>query len=135
MAHYPELLVKPLHGEAYRYSLDKDVISIGRSKRNDLVLADQWLSRHHAEIRNSNGSYCISDLESRNGTYVNGERISSTITLQNTDIITLGDQQLTFLNEKSEPVVLVDDDGPSGFDMEGTVVVPTAPCNPASRSA
>ena len=79
MASIPELVVKPLHGEAYHFPLEKDVISIGRSKRNDLVLADQWLSRHHAEIRNDEGDFTIADLESRNGTYVNGEKIARII--------------------------------------------------------
>jgi len=124
MARNPELLVKPLQGDAFNFSLDKDVISIGRSKRNDLVLADQWLSRHQAEIRKAGSEFTIVDLESRNGTYVNGERITDAITLQNADVITLGDQQLTFLNEASGSVVLTET--PAGLDMEGTVVLPTA---------
>ncbi len=124
MPQFPELLIKPLHGEAYHFSLDKDIVSIGRSKRNDLVLADQWLSRHHAEIRKTNGSFSIADLESRNGTYVNGQRIDGTISLNNTDVITLGDQTLKFLDEASGSVILTA--MPDGLDLEGTVVVPTA---------
>ena len=77
MASIPELVVKPLHGEAYHFPLEKDVISIGRSKRNDLVLADQWLSRHHAELRSDEGDFTIADLESRNGTYVNSEKLGA----------------------------------------------------------
>lgn len=124
MPQFPELHIKPLHGEAFRFSIDKDVISIGRSKRNDLVLADQWLSRHHAEIRKSNSSFTIADLDSRNGTYVNGQRIDGSIALNNTDVITLGDQTLKFLNEASGSVILTET--PAGLDMEGTMVVPTA---------
>ncbi len=129
MASTPELVVKPLHGEAYHFPLEKDVISIGRSKRNDLVLADQWLSRHHAEIRNDDGDYTIADLESRNGTYVNGEKIARIIPLQNDDVITLGDQQLTFVDEASGNVRLT----PGGFDTEGTVVLPTKQLLAAAR--
>jgi len=132
MARNPELLVKPLQGDAFNFSLDKDVISIGRSKRNDLVLADQWLSRHQAEIRKAGSEFTIVDLESRNGTYVNGERITDAITLQNADVITLGDQQLTFLNEASGSVVLTET--PAGLDMEGTVVLPTAQLIAAARA-
>lgn len=127
-----ELLVKPLHGEPFHFSLDKDVISIGRSKKNDLVLADQWLSRHHAEIRETNGSFSIADLESRNGTYVNGQRIDGTVVLKNTDVITLGDQQLKFLDEASGSVILTET--PDGLDLEGTVVVPTAQLLAAARA-
>jgi sigma-B regulation protein RsbU (phosphoserine phosphatase) len=132
MSRFPELLVKPLHGEPFHFSLDKDVISIGRSKRNDLVLADQWLSRHHAEIRNTSGSFLIADLESRNGTYVNGQRIDGSIHLKNTDVITLGDQQLKFLDEASGSVILTET--PDGLDLEGTVVVPTAQLLAAARA-
>ena len=129
MASTPELVVKPLHGEAYHFPLEKDVISIGRSKRNDLVLGDQSLSRHHAEIRNDDGDYTIADLESRNGTYVNGEKIARIIPLQNDDVITLGDQQLTFVDEASGNVRLT----PGGFDTEGTVVLPTKQLLAAAR--
>jgi serine phosphatase RsbU (regulator of sigma subunit) len=132
MSQFPELHIKPLHGEPFRFSIDKDVVSIGRSKRNDLVLPDQWLSRHHAEIRKSNGSYTIADLESRNGTYVNGQRIDGMIALNNTDVITLGDQTLKFLNETSGSVILTET--PAGLDMEGTMVVPTAQLLKAARA-
>ena len=122
-AQSPEIIVKPLHGEAYRFPVEKDVISIGRSKRNDLVLADQWLSRHHAEIRFDNTRYIIRDLASRNGTMVNGIRIEEDTELHNRDKVTLGDQTLTFVNEASGSVIL--SAAPSALDEEGTVVVPT----------
>lgn len=130
MPRHPELHVKPLHGEPYRFAVDKDVITIGRSKRNDLVLADQWLSRHHAEIRRDSSRYSISDLDSRNGTYVNGMRISQTVPLQNGDVVTLGDQQIRFDDNASGSVHLTD----SGLDLEGTVVVSTEELLQAARA-
>jgi phosphoserine phosphatase RsbU/P len=130
MARHPELHVKPLHGEPYRFPVDKDVISIGRSKRNDLVLADQWLSRHHAEIRRESSRYFICDLDSRNGTYVNGMRLSQKVTLQNGDVVTLGDQQIRFDDNASGSVVLTD----GGLDLEGTVVVSTEQLLAAARA-
>ncbi|HSF19000.1 MAG TPA: SpoIIE family protein phosphatase [Vicinamibacteria bacterium] len=132
MARHPELHVKPLHGEPYRFPVTKDVISIGRSKRNDLVLADQWLSRHHAEIRQENGRHVICDLESRNGTYVNGERLQRAVPLQNGDVVTLGDQQIRFINESTGSVILTET--PGGLDLEGTVVVPTEQLLAAARA-
>ncbi len=131
MTQKPELLVRPLHGEPFRFPIDKPVITIGRSKRNDLVLADQWLSRHHAEIRDANGDFAIHDLDSRNGTLVNGARINTQISLQNGDIITLGDQSLTFMMEASGSVIL--SESPSDLDMEGTVVVSTEQLLAATR--
>jgi pSer/pThr/pTyr-binding forkhead associated (FHA) protein len=66
------------------------VLRIGRAPDNDLVLADTGISRYHAELRDpGGGTYEITDLQSRNGTFVNGERISSaTVTEQ--DIIGIG---------------------------------------------
>jgi serine phosphatase RsbU (regulator of sigma subunit) len=123
MPRHPELSVKPLHGEPYTFSLDKDVITIGRSKKNDLVLPDQWLSRVHAEIRKENSRHFIRDLESRNGTYVNGMRLSEKVPLQNGDVISLGDQQIRFVNDASGSVVL--SDAPPELDVAGTLMVST----------
>jgi serine phosphatase RsbU (regulator of sigma subunit) len=130
MARTPELYVKPLHGEPYRFALDKDVITIGRSKKNDLVLADQWLSRIHAEIRRENSKHFIRDLDSRNGTYVNGMRLSQRVPLQNGDVVTLGDQQIRFVHDASGPVVLTE----TPVDVEGTLVVSTEELLAAARA-
>ena len=132
MARTPELYVKPLHGEPYRFSIEKDVITIGRSKKNDLVLADQWLSRIHAEIRRESARHFIRDLESRNGTYVNGMRLSQRVPLQNGDVVTLGDQQITFVHDASGSVVLTET--PAGLDVEGTLVVSTEELLQAARA-
>ncbi len=132
MARTPELYVKPLHGEPYRFTIDKDVITIGRSKKNDLVLADQWLSRIHAEIRRENARHFIRDLDSRNGTYVNGMRLSQRVPLQNGDVVTLGDQQIRFVHDASGSVVLTET--PAGLDVEGTLVVSTEELLQAARA-
>jgi serine phosphatase RsbU (regulator of sigma subunit) len=132
MARTPELYVKPLHGEPYRFALEKDVITIGRSKKNDLVLADQWLSRIHAEIRRENTRHFIRDLDSRNGTYVNGMRLSQRVPLQNGDVVTLGDQQLRFDHDASGSVVLTET--PAGLDVEGTLVVSSEELVQAARA-
>jgi len=132
MARTPELYVKPLNGEPYRFELEKDVITIGRSKKNDLVLADQWLSRIHAEIRRENVRHFIRDLDSRNGTYVNGMRLAQRAPLQNGDVITLGDQQIRFVHDASGSVVLTET--PAELDLEGTVVVSTEQLLAAARA-
>jgi phosphoserine phosphatase RsbU/P len=70
--------------------LDKPVTSIGRSSINDLAVSDKMLSRQHARVVRDGGSLFVEDLGSRNGTLVNGERISSPHTLSPGDEITLG---------------------------------------------
>ena len=53
----------------------KELVRIGRAKENDLFLDNIQISRVHAEIRWDGQQYVISDLNSTNGTYVNGERV------------------------------------------------------------
>ena len=76
MARHSEPHIKTLHGEPYIFALKKDVTSIERSKRNDLVLTDKWLSRNHAEIRRHDSGLMTFDLKSRNCNYINGTKIS-----------------------------------------------------------
>jgi predicted ester cyclase len=65
-------------------------IRIGRVPDNDIVLADLDVSRHHAELRRRpDGSFEITDLNSHQGTYVNGERITRAM-LTDQDIIGIG---------------------------------------------
>jgi len=122
VAHYPELHVQRPHGEPLRFTLDKDIVSIGRSSQNDLALDDHWLSRRHAEVRAERGEYFIQDLNSRNGTTVNGVPIGR-LALRAGDVIRLGDHTLTFVQASSGSVVLTEDAGE--LDVTTTVVVPT----------
>lgn len=59
------------------YPLDRSVISIGRHLDNDIILDDQRVSRHHAEIVCLGGEFLLRDLGSANGTWVNGQRLPS----------------------------------------------------------
>jgi hypothetical protein len=71
------------------------VITIGRSSENDVSLADMNVSRHHAQIvQADNGTYTITDLNSTNGTYVNGQRIYGSVALRENDFVKVGDSIL-----------------------------------------
>jgi hypothetical protein len=69
---------------------------IGRSRDCDVVLDDANVSRRHAEIRPSGGSWIVVDLGSTNGLKVNGRRISGPQSLKSGDALELGSSQLTF---------------------------------------
>ena len=66
-------------------------IRIGRKPDNDIALTGNLeVSRYHAELRrNPDGSFEILDLGSRDGTYVNGERITRAL-LAERDVISIG---------------------------------------------
>ncbi|HEY6278831.1 MAG TPA: FHA domain-containing protein [Streptosporangiaceae bacterium] len=69
--------------------LPTKVLRIGRAQDNDIVIADLGVSRHHAELRKVGDRYQIVDLNSHNGTFVNGQRIT-TAPLTDGDIVGIG---------------------------------------------
>ncbi|MBW2251814.1 MAG: GGDEF domain-containing protein [Deltaproteobacteria bacterium] len=72
------------------YSLDKKTITIGRSDEFDIQLADSSCSREQAIIEfNDNNKPVLKDLDSTNGTFVNGAKITE-INIKNGDKILLG---------------------------------------------
>jgi phosphoserine phosphatase RsbU/P len=83
-------------GGKKRLPLSKERLSIGRSRESDVFLPDQFLSRHHAEIRQGNGGHYIVDLGSKNGTLLNGAKIEAEMLLREGDVITIGDHALIF---------------------------------------
>jgi len=69
---------------------------LGRSRDADVVLDDPNVSRHHAEIRPSGGSWIVNDLGSTNGVKINGRRIAGPESLKHGDVIELGTSRVTF---------------------------------------
>ncbi len=75
--------------------IDRDLL-LGRDDRCDLVLPSDLVSRRHAHVWPHGGGVAVEDLGSRNGTRVNGRRVTSIFQLQDGDTLTLGDVQLQF---------------------------------------
>ncbi|MEQ8198875.1 MAG: ATP-binding cassette domain-containing protein [Clostridiaceae bacterium] len=65
----------------------KQEVHIGKDESNDIILTDDSASKHHAKIFKENSSFFIEDLNSRKGTYVNGNMITSKHRLKELDII------------------------------------------------
>ncbi|HZU06898.1 MAG TPA: FHA domain-containing protein [Chloroflexota bacterium] len=82
---------------------DKEVVTLGRGRDNDLVLPDRAISRRHARLQRLPDGWLLIDLHSRNGTWVNGERVTGPYLLQDGDLIALGEQRLTYRVER-EPL-------------------------------
>jgi hypothetical protein len=57
------------------YALAQPCVRLGRAPGNDIVLQDQFASRQHAEIIWQGGRYLVRDLGSKNGVWVNGQRV------------------------------------------------------------
>jgi len=75
-----------------RFVIDKEVITIGRGRDNDVVLPSDCVSRRHARIEQRDGHVYLVDLASTNGTYINDEpRPVRDRQLQRGDQIKVGD--------------------------------------------
>lgn len=106
-------------GDAKVFPDDADIISIGRSRSNDIRLSEPnkekpRISKHHsAIIKNRNGHYFIRDLSSKNGTKVNGTMVLRKL-LKDGDEIQIGDYILNFKAfsdiQGAKKVLIVTDD-------------------------
>jgi hypothetical protein len=81
------------HGADRIFVLHGGVLTIGRGRDNDLVLGDPRVSRRHARIQARQGRLVLSDLDSRNGTQVNGAPIEE-VAIGLGDEILVGDTRL-----------------------------------------
>ncbi len=73
------------------YELTKDVVNIGRGTKNDIVIDHPDLSRNHCQLVRLVADYELQDLNSTNGTFINGQRLSTNRILQSGSLIELGD--------------------------------------------
>lgn len=70
------------------------VINIGRGHDNDVVLNNPKISRNHCRIYAKGRDYYLVDLESKNGTYVNGRRITVEHRLADNDKVVIGSERI-----------------------------------------
>ena len=75
--------------------LDRPMVSVGRRARNDVALDDLTVSAEHALIRTRGASSTLHDLDSRNGTLVNGKPVRQCV-LRDGDVIEIGAYRLTY---------------------------------------
>jgi ABC transport system ATP-binding/permease protein len=118
-AAQPDLLPSVDRRPTARMPLPAKAMRIGRIPDNDLVLSDLNVSRHHAELRKSPaGSYEIVDLGSHNGTFVNGQRVTSQV-LSEQDIVSIGSSTFRLTGGELRQFV---DDGNITFTAQELVV-------------
>ena len=114
----------PLSGQSF--NLGQDPVVLGRGSDADLPLNDGAASSRHAKIVGENGEWIISDMDSANGTEINGNLITSHI-LKDRDLVTIGETQFEFFNTTEEAVC---EDAKEAIDTE--VPKPETSPSPAS---
>jgi Nif-specific regulatory protein len=122
----------PLKGQVFR--LADGCVSIGRIASNRMPIPDdKTISRKHCVIELTDGRAEVADLESHNGTFVNGIPVSKR-SLEHGDILRVGQCELVFLTREDTPTmpprVFYSDDTPS--DIRKTVKLPDTQVWPAT---
>ncbi len=98
--------------------IEKPVVRLGRAEDNDIVLTDpdRSVSRWHASITNEPGAPAtLSDLHSANGTSVNGQRVTGSVTLVTNDWIAVGKFRILFREESEDIPFTIQ---ASAFDLQ-----------------
>ena len=122
-------LVLSLDGQVMaEYNMNKERYTIGRLPDNDIRIDNAAVSGHHSLIINILNDSFLEDLNSTNGTYVNGKLIKKHA-LQHGDVVTVGHHQLRFVEDDEQQ-----------DEFEKTMVIqpsqrPCAACRPGATTA
>jgi FHA domain len=74
------------------FSLEGDQLIVGRDSSSAVAINDAEISRKHARLMFQGGKYVLEDLGSTNGTFVNGQRVTSPVVLKSGDVVSFGEQ-------------------------------------------
>jgi pSer/pThr/pTyr-binding forkhead associated (FHA) protein len=110
----PAALIIYVPGQpAVNHELALGTTKLGRSRRADVRLNDSRVSRIHCEVRWDGSTAWLTDLDSANGTLVNGRRMVNAV-LSSRDVIRIGDSTVTFISVALEDVDWMDADEGTG---------------------
>lgn len=84
-AERPILIIQDENQPAQHWSMSRDSMVLGRGEECDIVLAERQISRQHIRIYKETDFYYIQDLDSKNGTWVNGQQLKGTRELRDGD--------------------------------------------------
>ena len=107
-----------------------ELATLGRAADSDLVIADPLVSGRHAEVRRIGDAHVLADAGSRNGTFLNDQRVMEPTPLADGDVIRLGDTTITFIapTAQTPPVSAAAPalPGPIGPAVSGLFTTPDA---------
>jgi pSer/pThr/pTyr-binding forkhead associated (FHA) protein len=135
MADIPILVFTdgPLDGKRLR--VPDGGLDIGRSDENHLVLTDEGVSRFHARLLYDNGSLWIQDAGSRNGVFVNDERLAGHRALKVEDrvVIACHTFEVRWDDKETSASATYVDEGDTTDDMDDSTTEETGPIRKGGR--
>ena len=117
-----ELFIHPKTGDAFVVSLEGKKVTLGRAAACDIPLSDQYSSGCHAAIIPTENGYAVQDLGSKNGTFLNGRRISGEVGLNRGDKILVGETNIVYDRAFPTAVEIIDDDGTTFTHSSNTII-------------
>lgn len=103
-----KLTIEDDEGQQTSLELARDEYTVGRAEGNSICLTERNVSRSHAVLRRTPQGWQVEDLQSYNGTYVNGARVVDVVPLQSGDIVQLADYRIELLDEAAIAVAEVE---------------------------
>src|SRR5439155_26189542 len=131
-APFASFLVRSSGLVGQRLSVRTPVVNIGRADYNDLIVPDPSVSTSHAKLQRRRGVWVLLDLDSTNGTFVDGERVKGEAPLAPGATVRFGDVQLVF--EPTDDALVVAKGGGTQVlrTPHSTAHVPPTPLPPAA---
>ena len=115
----PQLVVSTNGAVVKQLVLDRPRLLVGRSEHNDIAINSRFISRHHALLVRHGNSTFLMDLNSTNGTYVNGGQITNRV-LRHEDVVTVGHHKIKFYDPFATGQNMS-----AGEDYDDTVIMKT----------
>jgi pSer/pThr/pTyr-binding forkhead associated (FHA) protein len=90
----PSLTLTGTEDLAEEYYYIQPIVNVGRGSTNDLMINNDTVSSHHARLAYNLNQWWLHDLNSTNGTYINGQRLLTSTVLTTGDMIGFGEVNL-----------------------------------------
>ncbi len=103
-----DLFIYPKGGDAFVFALGAQKVTAGRAASCDIPLSDQYSSGCHVAFVPKDRGYAVQDMGSKNGTYINGRRVSGEVALKRGDEIVIGETKIVFDRQFQTAVKIVD---------------------------
>ena len=129
------LIIEDEEGATTIVPLGEEEVTIGREPGNTIQLTEQNVSRQHARLHQGTDGWVIEDLESYNGVKVNGVQVEGSVTLNEGDVVQIGDYHLALSNNVEQTTLNIERPGQAANEPNRAMPSVDLPRIPAGEAA